>query len=84
MNIGSTLYQTAVKKYLYEMLKEKYTNHQQIIERITSTIVTEKDVKDFGDFIATLYETAYMRAVNEYKGIIEKMGYTIGVHSKEN
>lgn len=63
-----------LKKWLTDILKDEYLKHDQIVERISHALITDKDLKDFGDFVSILYQTGYMKAVNEYKSKLEEMG----------
>ena len=68
-----------LKKWFAELLKEDYSPHDQIIERMSTSITTEKDLKDLGKLIMKLYEKAYLKAVDDYKEQAENMGIKISV-----
>lgn len=68
-----------LKKWFYDMLKLDYAAHDTIIERISSSLTTQKDVEDFGKLIGQVYETAYKKAVEDYKAEAEKLGLKVSV-----
>ncbi len=69
----------AIKKYMAEILKEKYPPHEAIIERIAVILATTRDYDAFGKMIADLYETAYLKAVNDHKEALAKVGLKANV-----
>ena len=68
-----------LRKWLSELIKEKYQKHDNIVERISASLVTNSDVSEFGLLITDIYETAYRKAVTDYKDQFEKMGVKINV-----
>lgn len=52
-----------LKRWFYDLLKEKYPPHEAIIERVATSLATERDLEDFGKLIMQLYDSAYRRAV---------------------
>lgn len=73
----------AIKKYLFEMLKERYGRNERFIERISSMITTKEDYDGFGSLITDIYETGFLKAVNEYKDQFTKMGMKVSVVAEE-
>ena len=72
-----------LKQWFVGLLKEDYAPHDQIIERIAVSITTDKDLKDFGKLVTTVYEKAYHKAVNDYKEQAEKLGIKITITAGE-
>lgn len=70
---------TALKRYLYEILKDKYPKHHDIVERIGSNLQTEKDLQNFSALVIELFEMAYAKAVEDYKVELGKMGYKVDI-----
>jgi hypothetical protein len=68
-----------LKKWFYDLLKLNYSNHDQIIERVSTSLVTEKDVEDFGKLIGQVYEIGYRKAVDDYRKQLEDMGLKIQI-----
>ena len=72
-----------LKKWFSGILQEKFGQHEVIIERVSSSIVTEADLEAFGKLMGDLFETGYMKAVNDYRDELEKIGIKISVGKKE-
>lgn len=72
-----------LRKWFYELLKMNYASHDPIIERISTSLVTEKDLDDFGKLIGQVYETGYKKAVEDYKKQVEQMGLKVSIVNPE-
>lgn len=72
-----------IKKYLFEMLKEKYSKNEKIIERLSFSVVTKEDFESFGALITDIYESGFMKAFEEYKKNFEKLGMKVNIVSEE-
>ena len=59
---------------LFEVLKERYGRNENIIERITSAMVTESDMESFFKLVTDIYEIAYLKSVADHKEQLEKLG----------
>lgn len=63
-----------VKKAIFEVLQEKYLKNELIIERLLSSLGTEKDCKDFLQLIADSYEAGYLKSVRDHRSELQKVG----------
>ncbi len=70
-----------LKKVMFEFLKERYAVNEQIIERVGTSLTTEKDMKDFLKLAIDIYEVAYLKAVADHREQLQKMGITARVKS---
>ena len=68
-----------LKKWFVELLEHKYPPHDDIIERVAVSLTTENDLKQFGDLITAVFERGYRKAIDDYKGQVEKLGLKITV-----
>jgi hypothetical protein len=69
----------AVRKYLFEMLKERYTRNADYIERMAAGVTTKGDYEALGSLMADVYEAGFVRAVDQYKEQLAKMGMKVNV-----
>ena len=75
-----------IKKYIFEVLKERFSRNENIIDRILYHLATEQELKDLNKLIADVYETAYLKCVDDHRKKFEQLGYSVKVvsdHSKE-
>jgi len=63
-----------LRKAMFEVLKERYAQNEQIIERMGVTLLTESDLNSFIKMIGDVYEIAYMKAVNDHREQLQKAG----------
>jgi hypothetical protein len=69
----------AAKKWLSELLKDRYPNHDQIVERISNVIVTDQDMQNFGKLAVDLYEVGYIKCMNDYKRKLDELGIKVSI-----
>lgn len=73
------IYELALHKYLYEMLKESYPIHRNIITRVGHYIVTESDLREFSNLVAEIFEKAYTKALRDYHDQLEAAGIKVAI-----
>jgi len=69
----------AAKKYLFDVLKERYEKNEDVIERLAAALVTQKDLQAFGQLVLDIYETGYLKSLNEQKEILQRAGVKVNV-----
>jgi deoxyhypusine synthase len=69
----------AVRKYLFDMLKDRYPKNADYIERLASGVITKTDYESLGSLMADVYEAGFMRAVEQYKEQMAKLGMRVNV-----
>lgn len=67
----------ALKKFMFDLLKEKYGQHEDLIERMAAYLVTEKDLLAYSKMVSDIHEVGYLKAIADYKEQLAEMG--IGV-----
>jgi hypothetical protein len=70
---------SAIKKYLFEMLKERYPKNERFIDRLASTVSTKEDYEALGSLMVDIFESGFLKAVNEYKDQLAKMGLKVNI-----
>lgn len=63
-----------VQKSMFQLLQDRYVKHQDIVERVGVSLLTDKDVQAFLQMAVEIYEVGYLKAVDDYKVQLEKMG----------
>lgn len=72
-----------VRKFLRDVLGDRLGNHLDIVERLSKSLATRGDLEAFGKLILEVYETGYMKSLNEYQSTFNKMGYKINIKPQE-
>lgn len=73
------LHSSAIKKYLFELLNGRYVRNEKFIDRISATIVTKEDYEALGSLVVDIFETGFMKAVDEYRDQLAKMGMKVSI-----
>jgi hypothetical protein len=69
----------AIKRYLFEVLKERYARNERYIERVAASTLVREDYEGLSSLVADLFEAGFMRALDQYKEQIAKMGLRVDV-----
>lgn len=77
------LHSSAIKKYMFELLRERYSKNERFIERLAATVSTKEDYEALGGLVVDIFETGFLKAVNEYKGQLAKMGLRVNIVPEE-
>lgn len=72
-----------IKKYLFEILKDKYPKNEKFIDRLASNISTKEDYEGLSMLIADIFETGFLRSVDQYKEQLSKMGMRVNIVPEE-
>jgi len=74
----------AIKKWLHALLQENSNPaYSDIIDRVSTALITEKDLEDFGKLLGTIYYAGFSKAFNDYKKEMTKYGIKLKVMSEE-
>ena len=68
-----------LKVYMSEILQNRYSKHDQILERIGSSLSLDRDMRAFADLIVEVYDLGYVRAITDYEKEINKLGYNVKI-----
>lgn len=89
MSLGSSLLRGlgnplswGIKKYMFELLKERYSRNEDIITRVSDNITSEKDYEAFGKLAFDIYEKGFQEAIDQQKEQFEKLGLSVDITSK--
>jgi len=72
-----------LKKTMYDILRDRYGKNEQIIDRLGANLVTENDIKSFMVLIGDIYEIAYLKAVEDHKSQLEKLGLSAKIVAQD-
>jgi len=74
----------AIKRYLFDLLKERYERNKGYIERISLATLTSEDYESLGRLMADVYESGFVRAVDQYKEQMSKLGLRVNIVSEKS
>lgn len=64
------------------ILGQKYLEYEDLLQRATFYLVTDKDMAAFGKMISDIYELGYMKAVDDYKDQLQRIGVSVKISQK--
>lgn len=68
-----------LKKFMAQILLQKYPPYDDLLSRLATSLITEKDLNLFAKLVNDLYELGYTKAVGDYKEQLTKLGITVNV-----
>ena len=68
-----------IKKNIFEILNERFSRNENILDRILYHLATDQDVKDLNILIADIYEVAYTKCVEDHRKKFEELGYKVNI-----
>lgn len=74
-NPGSIL----IKKYLFEILKEKYSVNEEVIEKVCKNLETKEECEVFAKFINDIFQNGYMMAIHQQRDALSKLGMKMNI-----
>jgi hypothetical protein len=72
-----------LRKWFYDLLQMNYSTHDAIIERVSTSLATDKDLEDFGKLIGQVFETGYRKALSDYAKQMEDLGLKVQFYTPE-
>jgi predicted dinucleotide-utilizing enzyme len=70
-----------LKQWLYQLLKEHYPKHEDMADRVSTVLATQKDLEDFGKMLSQVFECGYRKAIEDYAEEAAKKGISVKVVS---
>ncbi len=62
-----------------DILKQKYNQNENIIDRVSSHMLIKKDAEDFMQLVSDIYQRGFADAVDGYKEQLAKLGYKVKI-----
>ena len=72
----------ALRRFMATILGQKYPEYDDLLQRSSFYLVTDKDLALFSKMISDTYEVGYMKAVEDYKDQLQKLGVKIKISQK--
>jgi hypothetical protein len=70
-------YEIGLKNYMSKFLEDRYDKHRDIIERVSHGLTTEQDFTSFMSLAVDIYESAYLRAIEDCRVQFAQHGITL-------
>ncbi len=71
-----------IKNHILQILgQNRFTKHQNFIERLATVLQTTSDIQDLGALMTSVYEVGYLKALDECREKLSKLGYNVTVNN---
>lgn len=73
----------ALKKFMSQVIGEKVGIYDELLTRLSVSIVTDNDLKVFGEMVNDILSNGYRKAVDDYRGELKKIGLEVSLITKD-
>jgi len=73
-----------LKKYIFDILKNKYSQNDDIVTRIALDLKVEDDMKAFAQLIFDAYQAGFEESFSQYKEHLKSKGYKPQINQKND
>lgn len=73
-----------LKKYIYELIQGKYVSYEDLLDRLSVYLVTDKDMTDFVGLLNEIYTLGFQHAIQQQKDQLDKLGIKVNIVQKED
>jgi hypothetical protein len=63
-----------IKKYLFEILKDRYAENEKCIDRMCQNLILREDAQDFVKLLSDVFQKGYIIAADQHKEALSKIG----------
>jgi hypothetical protein len=70
------------RNYLSHILKDKYPQYNEMVERMAKSFANEQEAQMFCQMAIDLFEAGFLLSVDQHREILEKRGLKVSVTSK--
>lgn len=69
----------ALKKFMVQVMNEKANPYDDLLTRLSTALVTDNDLKVFGEMINDILGIGYKKAVEDYRHQLNKLGIEVSL-----
>jgi hypothetical protein len=73
-----------LKKFSFELLKERYSKYDVFLERIAHNLQTDEDYKNFMALALDLYEAGFLKCVGDQAKEFKRLGISYTVQAEKS
>lgn len=72
-----------LKKFMVQVMEEKARPYDELLTRLSTVLITDNDIKIFGELVNDMLGIGYRKAVEDYRLQLKKMGIEVSLISKD-
>lgn len=73
----------ALKKFMSQVMGPKVGVYDDLLTRLAASLVTDNDLKVFGEMVNDILGVGYHKAVDDYRVQLNKMGIEVSLMTKD-
>lgn len=73
----------ALKKFMSQVMGSKAGVYDELLTRLSASIVTDNDLKIFGEMINDILGIGYRKAIDDYRDQIKQLGLEVSLITKD-
>jgi len=73
-----------IKKFMQQVIGDQVFPYDDLLTRLGSVLITDNDIKIFGEMINEVLATGYRKAVEDYKAQLSKLGIEVNMLKHRN
>ena len=74
---------TVLKKFMSQVMGNKVNPYDEVLVRLSTVLITDNDIKVFGEMINDVLVIGYRKAVEDYQTQLNAMGIEVSLISKD-
>lgn len=78
--LQTTRYQYGIKKYLSELLGERYDENKNLIDRLSAGIRSDLEYSEFMKLMLSAYDGGYRKCVMDHRDLLKSHGLHVEVN----
>lgn len=72
-----------LKKFMIQVIGDRAGLYEDLLTRLSSALVTDNDLKVFGEMVNDILSTGYKKAVEDYRTQLNKLGIEVSLITKD-
>ena len=82
MNLFNPYY-NALRQHLFNVIgNDNYTYNEMAIDQLTKIVQNDREFKNIGQLINAIYESGYLKAIEEHKAELQRLGLKVTIKDK--
>lgn len=73
----------ALKKFMSLAMGEKVGAYDDLLTRVSTSLVTDNDLKAFGEMVNDILGIGYRKAIDDYRDQFKKLGLEVSLITKD-
>lgn len=78
-NYFSNPFSITIKKFLYEILKDRYMENEKFIDRMCNDLRLKEDMESFVKLVNDSYQMGFLLSVTQHKEALNKVGLKVNL-----